>query len=286
MRPARALWAYLIFIFIGAALIAPWVSYALPALGLSGIPFRRVVDRCLLVLALLGLWPFVKALGVRSTEELGLRKYSGAGADLAKGLCIGTVLLGLAAGASLGAGASQFDTERTSGAWLKQIPSAFFTAVIVAFLEEVLFRGAIFGALRRAWNDRAALWSSSAIYAILHFFARPENPSVLTWNSGFIVLGRMLGGFTELPTVIPGFFSLTLLGVIFALAFQRTGALYLSMGIHAALIFWIKLFGFGANPVATANLWFWGTGKLIDGWFCFVLLVFTALWLARRPARA
>ena len=170
-------------------------------------------------------------------------------------------------------------------AWLKQIGAALLTAIIVALLEETLFRGAIFTALRRAWNDRAALWTSSAIYAIVHFFARPESTTIIEWNSGFMVLGRMLRGFTELQTVLPGFFSLTLLGVIFTLAFKRTSALFLSMGLHAALIFGVKLFNFGANTDPTANLWFWGTEKLVDGWFCFLLLLGATLWFALKPAR-
>ncbi len=286
MRPARALWAYLIFVFLGAALIAPWVFHALESFGFAGIPFRRVLDRCLLILALVGLWPFVKALGIRSREELGLPRRPGISADVGAGFLFGTVLLGLAAALALAAGAARWDITRTPAAWLKQVPSALATAVVVALLEEILFRGAIFGALRRTWNDLGALWLSSGIYAILHFFARPENPDIIRWDSGFTVLGRMLAGFTQMELVFPGFFSLTLLGIILALAFQRTGALYMSMGIHAALVFWLKLFAFGTNPSQTANQHFWGTEKLTDGRFCFGLLLIATIWFARRPNRA
>jgi membrane protease YdiL (CAAX protease family) len=130
------------------------------------------------------------------------------------------------------------------------------------------------------------LWASSAIYGIFHFFARPENPTEIHWDSGFVVLGRMLKGFTEIQQVIPGLLSLTLLGVIFVLAFRRTGALFMSMGIHAALVFWVKLFGFAARTSTTANTWFWGTEKLIDGWFCFILLCGVTIFLAKVKPRS
>lgn len=280
MRPARALWAYLLLIFLGGALIAPWVYHLVP--GLERVPFRRVVDRCLLILALLGLYPFLKALGFKSFAEIGWKRYPHLWRDLGRGLLIGTLLLATAAGVSLATGAANIDSSRTAAGWIKQIPSALMTAVVVALLEETLFRGAIFSALQRTWKASGALWVSSGLYAILHFFARPENPAVVEWNSGLVVLGRMLAGFAEFQTVVPGFLSLTLLGIIFVRAYQQTGALFLSMGIHAGLVFWVKLFGFGANIAPGANVWFWGTEKIYDGWFCFLLITAATIWFWRK----
>jgi membrane protease YdiL (CAAX protease family) len=169
--------------------------------------------------------------------------------------------------------------------WPTQIGSALATAVAVALLEEILFRGAIYTVLSRVWGAVSGLWVSSGLYAILHFFARPENPIIIDWKAGFVVLGRMLQGFADFQQVVPGFFSLALLGVILALAFRRTGALFMSMGIHAALVFWIKLFGFAADTNANANTWFWGTEKLVDGWFCFILLAITTICFAKLKPR-
>ena len=281
MRPARALWGFLIFVFVGAALISPWIHHGLVAAGFTGIPFRRVVNRCLIGLALIGLWPFVKALGVRSRDELGLKKYPQLGRDLMRGLLIGSALLMLAAAVSLAVGASHW-VPRVG--WGKQIGSAFATAVTVAMLEEILFRGAIMTAFTRISGAVAGIVVSSGLYGILHFFGRPENPTVVDWKAGFVVLGRMFAGFTEFQQVVPGFFSLTLLGVILALAFRRTGALIMSMGIHAGLVFWVKLFGFATDTTTNANTWFWGTEKLVDGWFSFVLLVIaTAGFAVAKP---
>lgn len=280
MRPARALWAYLLLIFLGGALIAPWVYHFVP--GLERVPFRRVVDRCLLILALLGLYPFLKALGFTSFAEIGWKRHPRMWSDLARGLLIGTVLLATAACVSIVAGAAVFDSSRNAARWAKQIPSAMMTGIVVALLEETLFRGAIFSALKRTWSEHGGLWVSSGLYAILHFFARPENPSTVEWNSGLVVLGRMLAGFADFQTVVPGFLSLTLLGIIFVRAYQQTEALYLSMGIHAGLVFWVKLFGFGTNIAPQANVWFWGTEKIYDGWFCFLLITAASIWFWRK----
>jgi uncharacterized protein len=290
MRAGTALALYFVFVFVGAALIAPWVSFALQSMAdapldpplktVVNTPFRRVVNRCLLVLALIGIWPLIKALGFRSWQEIGIREDRPIPRDIGAGLLIGTILLALAAASSLVAGASQWDTSIQVSA--QQITGSMVTAIVVACIEGILFRGAIFTALRRTLNDAGAVWCSSSIYALLHFFAQPQDPAQIQWHSGFEILARMLRGFTEFETVIPGFLNLTLLGVIFTLAFKHSGALWMPIGIHAALIFWAKMFITATNPVPTANLWLWGTAKLVDGWFYFLLLSLVAFWFAYR----
>jgi len=282
MRPPRALLGFVIFVFIGAALVSPWIYHGCVAWGWTGIPFRRIVDRCLIILAVAGLWPFVKALGVRSREELGLKIYPQLRRDLAVGFAIGIVLLVVAATLSMAAGASHWIPRN---GWPKQIASTIGTAVAVAVLEEIIFRGAIYTALTRVWGLFAGLWVSSGLYAILHFFARPENPDIVDWKAGFVVLGRMLQGFADFQLVVPGFFNLALLGVILVLAFRRTGALFMSMGIHAGVVFGVKLFGFAADTNANANTWFWGTEKRVDGWFCCILLAITTICFAKLKPR-
>jgi CAAX protease family protein len=65
------------------------------------------------------------------------------------------------------------------------------------------------------------------------------------------------------------------------LAYQRSGNLYFSVGLHAGWIFWLKSYGFLTNPGVAGNAWFWGSRKLIDGWLAFLVLSGT-LWLAWR----
>lgn len=290
MRAGTALCIYLIFVFAGAALLAPWVYFGLHELAAhsatfksaAGVPLSRVVNRCLLILALVGIWPLIKTLGFRSWSEIGIRRDHKIGLEFIHGLFIGTILLTLAAAGAILSGSAAYE-QQTASKMAKYISNALASGLAVALLEEMLFRGAIFTALRKTWNNAAALWVSSAIYGIVHFFGRPQSPAHIDWTSGFTILGGMLAGFGEPRAVIPGFLSLTLLGVILALAFQRSGALFLSMGIHAALVFWLKIYSVTTNPVPNANIWFWGGEKLIDGWFCFILLAATALWF--RPKK-
>jgi len=148
------------------------------------------------------------------------------------------------------------------------------SALAVAVLEELLFRGALFGALRQAHHWMVALFISSTIYALVHFFQRPLPPPEITWSSGFGTLWQMMRGFGDVATLVPGFPTLTLAGMILALGYQRTGNLYFSIGLHAGWIFSLKWYGLTTLQQPKANTWIWGTDKLIDGWIALLVLAF------------
>ena len=283
MRPLRALIIYLAVVFVGGALLAPWLYWLAQAVApkLAQQPFHRYVNRSLIVLALAGLYPLLRSLGARTLAEVGLVKPAGHWRRLFAGLGLGFFSLALVAGLALLAGARTWPENLTVARVAAKVVSATLTAVVVAVMEEILFRGGIFGGLRRVLDWRFALVVSSSVYAVVHFFARTNDPQAVTWLSGLDQLGLMLGGFTDLRTIIPGFFNLTLAGVMLAFAFQRTGNLYFSIGLHASWIFWLKLYLALTTEVPGANLQLWGSGKLIDGWLALGVLTLTLAILPR-----
>jgi uncharacterized protein len=96
-------------------------------------------------------------------------------------------------------------------------------------------------------------------------------------------LPQMLRGFGNLQVVIPGFFNLTLAGLLLGLAYQKTGNLYFSIGLHAGWIFWLKFYGAITAPVKGANIWLWGTDNPIDGWLALLVLALAFVVLVRLP---
>jgi uncharacterized protein len=100
------------------------------------------------------------------------------------------------------------------------------------------------------------------------------------------LLPLMFGGFPNSNAVLAAFFNLTLAGVLLGLAYQRTGNLYFSIGLHAGWIFWLRFYSFLTLPAPHANLRLWGTDKLIDGWMAFAILaVALAILLRMLPAK-
>ncbi|MBI5383303.1 MAG: CPBP family intramembrane metalloprotease [Verrucomicrobia bacterium] len=297
MRPGRVLLIFTVTVFLGGAVLAPWLywlaqwgaTHSTSFESLARNPFHRFVNRALLVLALLGIWPLMRALGMRSWKNLGWVSPKAQGQRIAAGFGIGFASLALVGALALACGAWQWHTDLTTSRFFGKLWGAALSAVVVAILEETFFRGAILGAWRRTHSARAALWLSSAIYALLHFFQRPVSPEQVEWFSGLLILPQMMRGFVDLPTLVPAFFSLLIVGVILGQAYQRTGNLYFSMGLHGGWVFWLKFWGVIAQTQAGGAAWFWGTGKLIDGWLALGVLASVGLvlwrgrWMEERP---
>jgi len=239
MRPLRLLLVYLAAVFLGGAILAPWLYFAFHPV-LPRQPFHRFLDRSLLGLALVGLWPLLRSLGMKSWRELGLVNLKSRGPDFAIGIFIGslTILAALAVTMIAGVRLPQFHFDK--------LANATVAAAIVSFLEELLFRGALFGLLRRTFDWRLAALLSSLIYAAGHFLHKADLAGQITWLSGLQLLPAMFQDFT-----VARFINLTLVGCSLAVAYQRTGALYCSMALHGAWIFWIQ-------TLASDNM--------LDGW--------------------
>ena len=290
-RPVRALALYLLAVFIGGPLLAPWLYHGIQALAPSvpaleaaaRMPFARYVNRGLLIVALLGLPLFARAAGVRLWSDVGIPPGFIRWRRFGVAFALGFVSLAAVCAVTLAAG-GRLLKPRTPGELAGQFLGVLATALIVAVIEELLFRGAMFGMLRRAMRWPAALAVSSGVYAITHFMARAENPPSVDWLSGLRVLPTMLAGMTDVRTLFPALLSLALAGVILGLAYQWTGDLSASIGIHAGWIFWLKFYGFATRRAPGVDPWFWGSGRLVDGWLAFaaIVVVLAVVLLARR----
>lgn len=289
MGPLQSAGVFFVFIFLGAALLAPWLykltlwmATILPALEpVAKNPFHRYVNRSLLGLALVGLWPWLYNIGIRTWAEVGVGKRASFRNLLAKGFLLGFASLAFVVLLAVAFGGRAFDEHHSAWQWIKHVGEAALTAIFVATIEEIVFRGALFGALRKAMPWPAALIGSSASYALVHFFERATFTGPIDWTSGFKVLAQMLQGFGSIEMLVPGFFNLTLAGIILGLGYQRSGSLYFSIGLHGGWIFWLKSYGFVTQERDGVNTWFCGTERLIDGWLALAILLLVLVLIGR-----
>ena len=291
MHPLAALGLFLLAVFAGGALLAPWVYWLAQWAaahfgafqGLAAMPFHRYVSRCFLLVAVVGLWPFLRALGARSLAEVGLPRPAGHWRGLGAGFLLGFGSLAVAVLLAVACGARGVNLDYSAADFLAHLGNAALSAGVVALMEELFFRGALFSALRRAHSLATAVLVSSAVYALLHFLARVESPATVEWTSGLALLPRMLRGFAVVEDLVPAFFTLTFAGVALALARQRTGNLYSAIGLHAGWVFWLKSANFLTPARPDAARWLWGTDKLVDGWLALVVLAVVCVRIARLP---
>jgi membrane protease YdiL (CAAX protease family) len=276
MRPLRALLIYLAFVFLGGALIAPWLwhlaqlfAHEIPKIAAA--PFHRYLDRAFLILALIGIWPLMRALGATTPQEVGIVPPYGQMNKLFGGIALGIISLAVVAGIEIAFGARHFNPNATAHQIISAIFLALGIAIAVSIIEEILFRGAIFGGLRRVFGWPIALVVSSLIFALLHFLKRADIVGTVNWNSGFMLLPKIF----DFHGFVPEFLGLTLVGAILALAYQRTGNLYFPIGLHGGWIFILKIFDVLTIQSASAMNSFWGSAKMVDGWLAFLILIAT-----------
>ncbi len=301
-RAGPALALYVVGCFAAAALAAPAVyllvqaaADQLPALApLARHPVYRYLHRLLLVFGVFGLPALLRALGMRSWRDLGLTRPWRHRRVFALGALLGGAAIAATAALPLVVGARDFKADLTAGGVAVAALGALATALAVAPLEELLFRGVVDGGLRRwrAPGRRAplvALVASSGFYALVHFFTRPPNPAAVTWDAGFALLAGMLAGFADLHTLVPQFFTLCAVGAGLAVLYRRTGTLWASVGVHAGGVFALKLYGHAVAGPHAAGRWLWGSGRLLDGWAALGAVLLAALAgaaaLRRRDAR-
>ena len=238
-RPGRALLIYAVAVIGLGTLGAPglfwfvqWLAGACaPCAWLGKYPFRRVFDRAFLIVALAGLWPLVRNLGCRSVAEFGYPRRPAAGWQVLLGFGLGLVSLLVLDWVTRGGGWQALPAAQ----WLKLL----FTAVVVALIEEALFRGGIQGAFQRSLHPLPALLLASLIYSALHFL-KPGGVRIAAedvhWWSGLQCLAAILTRSYSATGAAVAFVTLFLVGGVLGLAFQRTQALYWSMGLHAGWV--------------------------------------------------
>lgn len=238
--------AYLVAVLILGSFLAPplyWAGQGLIESGhlvwLKRFGFQKYFNRAVLISAFVLLWPTVQWLRIRSLGEFRMERDE----FWRRHLCQG-ILLGAGVMLVLGGVYSVFGiyVPKGSGVPWGKIGAALGSACVVSVLEETLFRGGIFGLFRRSLSGRGALWATSALFALVHFIKPNPNVRVpeVHWLSGFELLPHSFHQFGQPVLFLGGFLTLLVFGWVLGVAVERTGSLWMSIGIHGGLVF-VKL---------------------------------------------
>jgi membrane protease YdiL (CAAX protease family) len=242
LKDIAKIFVYLIAVILLGAVLAPplyWGAHWLASHGifpaLAEFPFQKYFNRAALISAILLLWPTVRWLRIGGWRELGLEPDPRWRQHLLAGFLIAGCAVAIMAFVYVQLGIYRI---RSEVAWQK-IPVVALSAITVGFLEEALFRGAILGLVRRSLSRYSALFWVTALFAIVHFL-KPDDSIELTnvgWLSGFALIPHTFHQFAEPMTLLAGFTTLFILGWLCGDAVLRTRALWLSIGLHAGIVF-------------------------------------------------
>lgn len=217
--------------------------------------FPKYLNRGVLLAALVGLYPFLRSIGVSNLRGLGLVKNIQWRRDLLAGFALGALGLALVASWMMVADRIAIK-DPVLPLWFL---SAAATAVAVGLLEEFFFRGALFGVLLQHLSARVATLWLSLIFAVLHFI-KPHHSvkrweGEVEWWTGFEVLSYSFWQFSEPRLLVGGLLTLFMVGVVLAYVTWRTRSLFLAIGIHAGWVFVLRLVQMGTTRTAPADWW-------------------------------
>lgn len=243
--------ALLIFIayFAIALLSGAAVAYPLHMLLANwfDLEFDRVASRSVLIAAIILFIALYQKFGLGSWREIGYHTNKKQFfKDVAKGIGFGILIMSPVIVGLLLMKNRTFDMgwEISIINILSLVLTALVAGVLIAFLEETLFRGAMLGAIKKQSSTSFAIVTTSLLYALVHFI-QPEielDSNTINWASGFVLLIDALLSATDFSQIIDSFIALFLAGVLLSIVRLRTDKIALCIGIHAGWVFTIKIF--------------------------------------------
>ena len=286
VRNVVAIAVYLIAVFAGAALMAPFAwkavfaDWAFLTFLQDHDDFHRYFNRCLMLLAIGGLVVLWRLMKIESWKELGWVKFRGNGPFLSQGLLMGIASLAAVAALALFFDAREINNNLTVSKWVKHLLNTLGAAIAVGVLEETIFRGMLFNLLRRDLNWKIAAGISAVIFASVHFMDQRPNIQEITWTTGFTAFPQFIHDFANDPYWPAYFVNLILAGLILAASMYQSGNIYYAIGIHAGWIIALKTNGFLTHPTGS-SIW-WGADKTNDAWMATPLLLGIAWYMLTR----
>ncbi len=267
---------------ICGALLAPFVYNGFLSFEITSFPFDKVLNRCVLISLVCFLITFRKSLFVLSADEIGLSRTAGWKQDILYGIVFGTLSLAILYFILYHAEARILENRLFTPKYMKRIFEYALAAIFIGSFEEIFFRGCVLQGFLKTQKRWIAVILTSLFYAVTHFLA-PEDFVVegkATILFSLKSLLRFLEPLQNFSALLPDFMGLFLLGVVLAYARLKTGRLYFSMALHGIWVYWIKIdSGFIRPTYLGGEHWFFGDGKVINGFVGWLFLLSALVWI-------
>jgi len=176
----------------------------------------------------------------------------------------------------------------------KKMFLSLLLGLLIATVEESIFRGMLMAGLKKHLPVIAAILISSTYFAALHFLDSKSQISQQEFNvfSGFILLGDAFANVVN-PKNGSAFLSLLTVGIFLAvLRTQVKESLGLCIGCHAGWVWQIKMSGsvfntnFGSEYLYLVSSYNNVVGPLVTGWLSLAIIgyfVYKKIWGKYSP---
>lgn len=281
---------------LAAICIAALIAYPIAQLLDADFGLARIINRITLGLLVLGILPTRGWLGLRAFE-MGFTTHTASfAAQLAKGFALGLVILGIIVMTLI---ALKVRTVLPAlidlpGKLSHELFASLRTGIIVAFLEETLFRGLLFGALLKYGSIRSAMLITAVFYASLHFIHGRSVvvPEKIEWTSGLSMVPDALFELFNV-TNFDSFLALFFVSIFLScVRLGTTAGIGYCIGLHTSWVFILRLTKTFTEVSADSD---WGfligqydgvTGYLVAGWLFTCSALFSLFSRPRENSEA
>lgn len=208
------------------------------------LDFARVASRCVLILAVVLFLVAFRKFGFNSWKEIG---FSSTHRQFWKHLLYG-FMLGIVIMSPVIAGllitknrVIDLDWDWSFANFAVLLLTASAAGLVIALIEETLFRGAMLTAIQRQSSALFAIVSTSFVYALVHFLQPEIIANTINWSSGFMLLKTAFLPLLHPIQIVDSFIALFLAGALLAIIKVRTNKLAICIGIHVGWVFTIKI---------------------------------------------
>ena len=283
----------LFFLFLlGCLLLAAGLTPPLLQTGWLDFEPHRVTSRLAQLLMILGVWPFLRLLGLDGREALGYgRPRPDILRALVRGWLAGVAILLVLVIALLALEIRLPDLRAAArhAELARKAAQALAAGLLIGVIEETFFRGALFTAIRQRGSAAGAILLSALLYAAVHFLKPGALPNGQTMD--WAAAGRMVVEvFTDAADWrnFDSFVALLFVGIFLGLVRERTGHIGWCIGLHAGWVFVIQVARHltDANP-GSGYAFLAGKYDGVIGWLAvgWMAVLSAGYWRLARPGR-
>lgn len=214
--------------------------------GVGEVRFEKVVTRTLQFVAIMGLVPLMRRLGLNTKVGWGYdMRFSTFLTHLLAGLAFGIASLSAIALAlvALDVRVADPDFDISAIPIISLAGKALLAGLLVGLIEETWFRGALHSAVKHVSGPLVAVVTTATLYSAVHFM-HPEiefRPAEVGWQSGFVSVIATFQAFAATVS-LDSFLALAAVGIFLSLLRLKTGTLAQCIGVHAGWVLVIKVF--------------------------------------------
>jgi len=275
-------------VLLALSLLACGLGYLLIQIVGERFTLSKVISKTTLVFLVLSIFPAMRWLRI-NRSDLGFASGKKLLQQIPLGFALGLLTLLPVLWVEYQLGIRSLDQAKHWTVFLlaQKMGVVLLLALLIALIEEPLFRGLLIASMRRKMPLLAAVGVSAFYYASLHFLhSHSQIPSAqVTWSSGFKLLAEAFGNLLN-PLYFSDWLSLCVVGIFLGLIRTRAPQnLGLCIGCHAGWVWQIKmnksLFSTDLNSAYGFLVGYYDgvIGWLVAGWLSLFLL---AYWAYRR----